>query len=239
MTETPEEPTATPDSILDWAAHWPPPEPESPSFKRMTTRRTQPVEFRRAPTLRRFWLAEADTPGGLDDLRGEALQTQAEMFVRQVVGRDETGMTWRLSQMEAEMGLPDGGATGLSDDQRRDRIIARLRSWRIPTAFTIRSVAQSYAGNDVQVVMDYEAHSLTIRFTGTKLPENVADLQAEIIRLIPARIGSVYWVVTFLTWGDAQEVGVNWCQLEDAGWTWEQFENASREELPIDVICEP
>jgi hypothetical protein len=209
------------------------------AFERITHRRTIAPAFRQAPRYRAIWQTEAETPGGLDDLRRTTIATQAEMYVRQVAGRPEPGMTWRLGLIEAEMGLPDGGLTGLTDNQRRDRICARLRGWRLPTAQAIRAVALAYAGNDVQVVMDFEAFAITIRFTGTELPENLHDLEAELTRVIPAWLSPIHWVVTFLTWGDADESGVTWCQLEDAGWTWEQFEVASRDTLPTDVECTP
>jgi hypothetical protein len=202
------------------------------AFERMTHRRNIAPPFRKAPRYRAIWQTEAETRGGLDDLRAATVATQAEMFVRQVAGRREPGMTWRLSQIEEEMGLPDGGLTGLGDTQRRDRICARLRSWRIPTAQAIRAIAQAYAGNDVQTFMDYEAFSITIRFTGGALPENLQDLEAEIVRILPAWLAPIYWVVTFTTWGDLFEWGGAWEGLYNAGLTWEDLFSFGKEKLP-------
>ena len=101
-----------------------------PAFPRMVHRRNVPPIFRNALRYRAIWQSEADTNGGLNDWELDVLQTQAEMFVKQVGFRPELGMTWRLSWLEEEMGLPDGHLTGLSDQARRDRICGRLRSWR-------------------------------------------------------------------------------------------------------------
>lgn len=210
----------------------------SEAFWRMVDWGMQPAEFRDAPTLRAFWLAEADTVGGLDDLRTEAVTVQADMFVRQVAGRDEPGMrAWRLGQFEEEMGLPDGSLTGLTDDQRRDRIIARLRAWRLPTANAIRLIALAYADNDVQTTMDYERHNITIRFSGGRLPDNLQDLEAELIRILPARLAPITFITTTLTWGDLAEIGVEWCQLEHL--TWDELEVSRRQDLAELPPCAP
>jgi hypothetical protein len=156
------------------------------------------------------------------------------MFVRKVAGRAEAGMTWRLSWIEEEMGLPDGSLTGLTDDERRDRICARLRSWRVPTHDAVLAIAQAYAGTTVQVVMDYEAYHITVVFRA--VPSNLADLESEITRIIPAHLGLSFMVI-YATWGDCRDVGVKWCQLKTAGWTWGQMLTAARDALPIDVPC--
>lgn len=183
-------------------------------------------------------LLPAEQRGGVDPWTEQVWQTQAEMFVMQVEGREpingqdaEAGMTWRLSWIEAEMGLPDGNMLGMDLGWRRERICSRLRAWRLPTMQTVRSIAQAYSGNDVQVSMDYQAHQITIRFTGTTLPDNLEALKAELIRVVPARLGLINFVVTFLTWGDLGEWGGTWEQLEYL--TWDQLEDESRETLPV------
>jgi hypothetical protein len=221
-----------------------------PAFPRMVHRRNVPPIFRNALRYRAIWQSEADTNGGLNDWELDVLQTQAEMFVKQVGFRPELGMTWRLSWLEEEMGLPDGHLTGLSDQARRDRICGRLRSWRVPTNDAIKAVAEAYAGAEVQVVMDYEAHHITVIFRA--VPENLLDLQAEIIRLIPARLG-ISFLIIYITWGDATEVGLIWCQpetgvppehpqqgdLPDGGWTWDYWENSGRDFQPTSAQCPP
>lgn len=206
-----------------------PPERPSLAFGRMTARRQVPAIFRNAPTFRAIWRSEATTPGGLDDVREDIVQTQAEQFVRHVSGREEPGMTWRLSWIEEEMGLPNGSLTGLDDDARRDRICARLRSWRLPTAETIHLVAITYY-QDVQIYMDYEAYHITIQFPA--LPPNLEDMEAEIIRILPAHLG-VTWLLVPLVWGDPYYQGNTWQQLYDEpGMTWETLLNGGRTVLP-------
>jgi hypothetical protein len=201
----------------------------------MASRRSLPSLWGQAPHIRAIWAATAQADGGsggLDPWQRQVYATQAEMFVRRVARRSEPGMTWRLDFVEAEMGLPNGERLGLRQYQRRERIISRLRAWRLPTAQTIRLIAQAYAGADVQTVVDYSAHVLTVRFIGTTLPENLADLQAEILRVIPARLGRVRWVITFLTWGSLYEWRGTWGRLYDAGLTWEELYSFAKEYLP-------
>jgi hypothetical protein len=207
----------------------------STTFERITHRRTIPELFSAPRLYRAEWRAHAETELGLDDLRERILEAQAEMFVRNVLGRSEPGMTWRMSQLEEEMGLPDGSLTALTDGERRDRICARLRAWRLPTVYAIRAVALTYAGNDVEVIMDYPAYRLIIVFTGGRLPPNHADLRSELTRIVPAHLAPVEFWIGFLTWGDLEPVigwGGIWDDLENTSLTWDELENAGRNQLP-------
>jgi hypothetical protein len=200
----------------------------------MVHQRNVPPIFRLAYRYRCIWQSETEVDGGIDDWENDVLQTQAEMYVRQVQTRPEAGMTWRLDWIEEEMGLPNGEKTGLSNTQRRDRICARLRSWRIPTMDLIHMIAVTYAGSKVQVVMDYPAHFISIYFWA--VPENLSDLQNELNRIIPARLGVAY-IIIYVTWGDCREVGLDWCQPDAAGWTWDYLENSGRHMLPTWADC--
>ena len=87
----------------------------------------------RAPRYRAIWQSDAETEGGLDDLRLATIATQAEMFVRRVAGRGEPGNDVATEPDEAEMGLP----TRLDRPEPRPAPRPHLRapaSWRVPTA---------------------------------------------------------------------------------------------------------
>ena len=160
----------------------------------------------------------------VDDWNEQALQTRAEQFVRTA--------TWRLDWLEEEMGFPNGEANGLTVRERRDRLIARLRSWRLPTAWVVRNVANAYGNGQVETVMDFEGHTITIRFaTVAGVPTNIADLQAELLRILPAKL-DVRWEFRYLTWGELRESGTTWAQLTAAGITWAQLRGMARDDLP-------
>jgi hypothetical protein len=117
-----------------------------------------------------------------------------------------------------------------------------VRSW-LPTADAIRTIARAYAGDDVQTIMDFPAYRLTVKFHGTGLPHNLAALEAEIVRVFPARLGRVQWEIGCLNWGDLwewsdeDEDNNTWGFLEDdderqRNITWEMLETMPRQDLP-------
>jgi len=165
----------------------------------------------------------------LDDWHAEISQTGAEFFVRTA--------TWRLAWLEQEMGLPPRPNATL--DERRDRIIARMRSWQLPTPSMIQRLANSFSNGQVEPIMDFEGHTITIRFVSVVgVPANILDMQAEILRILPARL-DVKWEFRYLTWGETRQSGVQWCQLLTSGITWEQLRSSAMADLPTDVECPP
>ena len=179
---------------------------------RMTDMRHLPTWLMRANVLRAILCAEGCE---LDSWNNESMQTQLEMFVRSA--------TWHLGWLEAEMGFSDGQLVGLGIPERRDRIIGRLRGWRLPTMWVTHQVANAYQNGDVEIIMDYVAHNINIRFISVSgTPANLLDLIDELCRVLPARLG-VRWDFRFLVWGELLQNSNIWQNQLNAGITWDQL----------------
>jgi hypothetical protein len=184
------------------------------SGTRMVSPRSMPEFLRFAPTM----IYMECSPGcSLDVWHQEIWNTRNEQFVR--------WSTWRLAWWEAEMRLPP--RPNSSYDERRDRIIARMRAWALPTVANIMKLADAY-GAVVYPTMNYEQHFITYIFPGGFVGQE--DLMLELDRITPARLGLNMQV--FVVWGDFESANNTWCQIEDAGWSWDDMENASLNQLP-------
>jgi len=193
---------------------------------RMIHPRSMPQFLREAPTMVHM---ECACGCNLDRWHEEIRQTRDEMFVR--------WSSWRLWWWELEMRLPPRQDATI--DQRADRVIARMRAWRLPTVATIYRLSAAY-GAVVWPMMNYEQHFITYHFeVAPATPEGQADLEDELFRITPARLGVL--MLTFVVWEDYEAAPTTWCQPEDDGWTWQDMEDASSGDLPplSQVVCLP
>jgi hypothetical protein len=172
------------------------------------------------------------TPGcSLDDWHQDIYQTRLEMFVR--------GATWHLEWWEAEMRLAPRSEDTL--EERQDRIIARMRAWRLPTAPVINRISLAYRYGTVWPVMDYPNHFITYWFVDSAgRPSNIEDLEAELDRITPARLGLAFGYL-YLTWGPLRDWSLagggengtrTWQRLIDEGFTWDSLKLTLPSELP-------
>lgn len=197
---------------------FPPYVPVTPGGQDML--RMEPNWIRNSPVLSRL----LDVFGSETDTFGIwTADMMAQLFVRT--------STWGLEYWEAELGIGYGGA--LTDDQRADRIVAKLRSYRQATPFVIRLVANSWGDNGlVDPIESFSERKLIIRFISTRgLPPNITDLQDALERLVRAS-ALLVWEFTYLTWGEVFNAGPTWQDLKDAGLTWSEIMTMRPEDLP-------
>ena len=115
--------------------------------------------------------------------------------------------TWSLPEWEKMLGLPIG--TGLSNAERRERIISKLRGVGTVTKAMVQNVASSYANGEVSVEEGTgdDAYHITITFVDEKgLPPQIDALKAALEEIIPAHL-MIDYVVRFTTHG---EIGPTW-----------------------------
>jgi uncharacterized protein YmfQ (DUF2313 family) len=99
--------------------------------------------------------------------------------------------TWSLDRWEEELGLTS--YAGKPDDQRRSRIISKLRGMGTITVSLIQNVAESYVYGAVEVTETPEAYGFTIKFVDHRgIPPNLEDLQAAIEEIKPAHLAVIY-----------------------------------------------
>lgn len=133
----------------------------------------------------------------------------------------ETATEEGLSRWEEFVGLSSYAGKPL--DQRRSRIISKLRGYGTVTVNLIRNVAESYVYGTVEVTENPAAYSFTIKFVDPRgIPPNLDDLKAAIEEIKPAHL-SVEYQFTYTVWGELNTFGKTWGDLNTLGLTWEQL----------------
>ncbi|MGB9903034.1 MAG: putative phage tail protein [Desulfotomaculales bacterium] len=130
----------------------------------------------------------------------------------------ETATDWGLDLWEQMLGL--ASYAGKPDDQRRSRIISKIRGMGTVTVALIKNVAESYVYGTVEVTEQPAAYSFTIKFVDPRgVPPNLADLQAAIEEIKPAHL-AVQYQYTYTVWGELTTWGKTWGEINTLGLTW-------------------
>jgi hypothetical protein len=179
----------------------------------------QPWFIRRSPVLSRL----VDTYGDeLSAYLGLTHEVIAQLFVRT--------STWGLDYWELELGLAYTGE--LTESERADRIIAKMRSYRQGTPFVIRLVANSYNLGTVQPIEDFRGRRLIVRFADIRgVPTNIGDLQQTLEHLVRAS-AIIEYEYSYLIWQEAKDSGATWQEIKTANITWAQLRTMPPTSLP-------
>lgn len=130
--------------------------------------------------------------------------------------------TWSLDTWETEMGLPLGQT--MTDQERRERIISRLRGYGTATISVIKNVAESYDKGKINVVEDVGTYTVRIQFVDTTgVPPNEADLKAALRAVIPAHLDIVYEYNYFL-WQEWDAKSETWDTFDGLALSWDALE---------------
>jgi len=130
--------------------------------------------------------------------------------------------TWGLDRWESELGLPI--SPDQPENERRERIISRLRGFGTATIAVVKSVAESYDKGKIDVIEDHAAYTVTIRFVDTTgIPPHLADLQAVLRAVIPAHL-DIKYEYNYFVWDELDAKGWTWDALDALGLTWDQLE---------------
>lgn len=136
--------------------------------------------------------------------------------------RVETANQW-LHLWERSVKLPEN--PNLTLEQRRSRVLARLRQLEASTPARIKAIAESYARGEVELLEDFANYVLTVQFVNRiGKPDNMEGLSAQLRTLLPAHL-EVEFVYPFRTWDAVSETGKTWGEIADAGLTWDDLMN--------------
>lgn len=125
----------------------------------------------------------------IDALRQALDEVLAQTFVQTA--------TWGLDRWEEELGLPPG--TGLPDQERRERILSKLRGYGTVTIDVVKAVAESYERGRVEVIPDPPSYTVTIKFVDTRgVPSALPLLQEALRAVIPAHLDIRYEFTYYL-----------------------------------------
>jgi len=129
---------------------------------------------------------------------------------------------WGLERWEVDLGLES--YAGKPDEQRRSRIISKLRGEGTVTINLIKNVAESYDGGTVDVTEQPELYQITITFVDTRgVPPNIEDLKEAIEEIIPAHLEVIYQY-RYLIWDELDALNITWDALDALNLTWDEFE---------------
>jgi len=119
----------------------------------------------------------------LDKLRQALDEVLNQFFVRTA--------TWGLDAWEKELGLSP--ALNQPENERRDRIVSRIRGTGTASISIVKQVAESYDKGSIDVIEDHAAYTVTIAFVDTRgVPPNIDDLKAAVRAVVPAHLDIVY-----------------------------------------------
>lgn len=123
----------------------------------------------------------------------------------------ETATDWGLDLWEQMLGLSSYAGKPL--DQRRSRIISKIRGMGTVNTALIQNVAESYVYGHVTVTENPETYSFTIKFVDPYgLPPNLADVQTAIEAIKPAHLAVIY-EFTFTTYEEISSWGLTYGDL--------------------------
>lgn len=133
----------------------------------------------------------------------------------------ETASDWGLDLWEQMLDLTSFSGKPL--DQRRSRIISKIRGMGTMTVSLIKNVAESYVYGTVEVTENPAAYSFTVKFVDPRgIPPNLDDLRAAIEGIKPAHL-AVQYEFTYTVWGELFNWEVTWGDLNAMELTWEDL----------------
>ena len=159
-------------------------------------------------------ILEAEGPE-LDSIETNLADVLKQLYV-------ETATEAGLTRWEEFVGLSSYAGKPL--DQRRSRIISKLRGMGTVTVAMIQNVAESYVYGHVTVTEHPEAYSFTIKFVDPYgVPPNLDDVKAAIEEIKPAHFGVVY-EFSYMTWDEHDAYNKTWDQWDALNLTWDERE---------------
>ncbi len=124
----------------------------------------------------------------------------------------------RIAAWERSVGLNENSDFPL--EQRRSRVVARLRQIGATTKARIKAIAESYARGSVEIIEYSSEYKVVIKFIDRiGKPDNMTGLIEQLKRIIPAHI-EVGFEYKYRTWQQVLDTGKTWGQLKDSGYTW-------------------
>lgn len=126
-----------------------------------------------------------------------------------------------LARFEQDLGLPIG--LGLADDERRSRIIAKLRGYGTVTPDRVKAVADAFANGALDVVEDFPHSTVLLTFTSVYGVPTYVDAMLDAVRdVLPAHLAlSVTYRYPF--WNQFNDAGLRWDDVNALALTWDQF----------------
>lgn len=134
----------------------------------------------------------------------------------------QTASGWGLELWETAYGIPIDRS--MDTQTRRSRVLSQLRAGGTATPERIRALAKALTGYDVEITEQFSAYTFFLRFYGDQpgLIQVDAKLLRDAVELVkPAHLE---FIISPVTWGDLEEMGLTWAGMEARFPTWAAFE---------------
>ena len=141
-----------------------------------------------------------------EKISGDIYSSKTQFLINQA--------TTMLDKYEQDFGL----STNISDtyENRRSRIISRLRGHGTSTIEFIKNLAESFKYGEVDVIENTDISSVTIKFVGALgIPPNIEDLKVALKNVWPAHLG-VEYVFSYNLWNAFNSK--KWSELPEITW---------------------
>lgn len=157
--------------------------------------------------------------GVIDALIGFEGLTALYLLDQMSIGRATT----LLYMYEEQFGLPQN-PYGLTYEQRRELIRAKLRTAQTCTLDALKNVAESFKHGTITIQEDNGNYALVVTFAGESgIPSNLQGFKNAIRAMVPAHIGITY-TVTNMIWDEFDAYNKTWDQWDTLNLTWDSFE---------------
>ena len=128
-----------------------------------------------------------------------------------------------LARYEEELDIVPN--TSESDEERRNRVIARKNGTSATTEETLKRTVNLYVSGEIAINTDSANSTVTIEFlTHIGVPTNIDEVKKSISEIIPAHL-LVEYIYHYRTW--SEYTSSTWGQL--TGYTWGQLQTREGE----------
>lgn len=129
--------------------------------------------------------------------------------------------TWGLTLWEKELAIETNKT--LSDEFRREIIMAKMRGTATTTKALIKSVAVAFSDGEVEVIEDNVKYVVKIKFVGTRgVPANLEDFKKMLSQTIPAHL-VIEYIFTYMTWAEFDSYNKTWQRWAALRLNWKEF----------------
>ena len=131
--------------------------------------------------------------------------------------------TTEISRWENIFGVKS--VEGATLQERREKVIAKIRGSRTTTVAVIKSVCEAFTNGRVDVTENTAPYTFEVKFTGTLgMPPNYYDLQAVIEEIKPAHLAVIY-VILHITWNQVDAKNYTWDGLDALNVIWDNVDS--------------
>ena len=150
--------------------------------------------------------------------RGAEAAEKKEEFLSQL---NVQTATWGLDLWEKQYGIRTD--RGLTYDQRRSRVMSKMRGAGTATVDLMKNVAESYANGEVRVKEEPEAYRFTVEMISqVGIPSNFEGMKAALEEIKPAHLAMEFFIrfhiwKTYLDWTWKKAAGMTWLDMQQKG----------------------